>query len=44
MRNPLRYFNGSPEMIRFAVMMHIRYPLLLRQIGLTMLTAMITTF
>jgi hypothetical protein len=27
MRNPIRYFNSSPEVIRFTVMMYIRYPL-----------------
>ncbi len=32
MRNPLRYFNSSPEVIRLAVMMYIRYPLWLRQV------------
>ena len=32
MRNPLRYFNSSPEVIRLAVMLHIRYPLSLRQV------------
>ena len=32
MRNPFRYFNSSPEVIRVAVMMYIRYPLLLRQV------------
>ncbi len=32
MRNPFRYFNSSPEVIRLAVMMYIRYPLLLRQV------------
>ena len=26
MRNPFRYFNSSPEVIRLAVMMYIRYP------------------
>jgi len=31
MKNPFRYFNGSPEVIRLAVMMYIRYPLSLRQ-------------
>ncbi len=31
MRNPFRYFNGSPEVIRLAVIMYIRYPLSLRQ-------------
>ncbi len=30
MRNPFRYFNSSPEVIRLAVMMYIRYPLSLR--------------
>jgi putative transposase len=33
MENPFRYFNGSPEVIRLAVMMYIRYPLSLRQAG-----------
>jgi hypothetical protein len=32
MRNPFRYFNGSPEVIRLTVMMYIRYPLSLRQV------------
>jgi putative transposase len=32
MRNPLRYFNSSPEVIRLTVMMHIRYPHSLRQV------------
>ena len=32
MNNPFRYFNSSPEVIRLAVMMYIRYPLSLRQI------------
>lgn len=32
MKNPFRYFNSSPEVIRLAVMMYIRYPLSLRQI------------
>jgi len=32
MRNPFRYFNSSPEMIRLTVMMYIRYPLSLRQV------------
>ena len=27
MRNPFRYFNSSPEVIRLTVMMYIRYPL-----------------
>jgi len=27
MHNPFRYFNSSPEAIRLAVMMSIRYPL-----------------
>ncbi len=32
MRNPFLYFNSSPEVIRLAVMMYIRYPLSLRQV------------
>ena len=32
MHNPLRYFNGSPGVIRLTVMMYIRYPLPLRQV------------
>ena len=32
MKNPFRYFNGSPEIIRPTVMMYIRYPLSLRQV------------
>lgn len=32
MRNLLRYFNSSPEVIRLSVMMYIRCPLLLRQV------------
>ena len=32
MRNPIRYFNSSPAVIRLAVMMYIRYPLSLRQV------------
>lgn len=32
MRNPFRYFNSSPEVIRLVVMMYIRYPLPLRQV------------
>ena len=32
MRNPFRCFNSSPEVIRLAVMMYIRYPLSLRQV------------
>jgi len=32
MRNLLRYFNSSPEIIRLVVMMYIRYPLSLRQV------------
>ena len=30
--NPFRYFKTSPEIIRLAVMMYIRYPLSLRQV------------
>jgi putative transposase len=32
MQNPFRYFNSSPEVIRLAVMMYIRYPLSLRHV------------
>ncbi len=32
MHNPFRYFNSSPEVIRLAVTMSIRYPLSLRQV------------
>lgn len=32
MSNPFRYFNSSPDVIRLAVMMYVRYPLSLRQI------------
>jgi putative transposase len=32
MKNPFRYFNSSPEVIRLAVMMYIRHPLSLRQV------------
>ena len=31
MRNPFRYFDSSPEVIRLTVMMYVRYPLSLRQ-------------
>ena len=27
MKNPFRYFNSSPEIIRLAVMMYVRYAL-----------------
>ena len=32
MRNPFRYFNSSPGVIRLAVLVYIRYPLSLRQV------------
>ena len=32
MRNPCRYFNSSPEGVRLAVMLYIRYLLSLRQV------------
>ena len=32
MRNPFRYFQTSPEIIRLAVMMYVRFPLSLRQV------------
>ena len=32
MRNPFRYFNISPKVIRLAVMMYFRFPMSLRQV------------
>jgi putative transposase len=32
MKNPFRYFNSSPEIIRLTVMMYVCYPLSLRQV------------
>ena len=32
MRNPFKYFNSSPEVIRLAVMMYVRHPLSLRNV------------
>src|ERR1039457_1069924 len=32
MRNPFKYFNSSPEVIRIAVMMYVKYPLSLRNV------------
>ena len=32
MSNPFRYFKTSPEIIRLAVMMYVRFPLSLRQV------------
>ena len=32
MTNPFRYFKTSPEIIRLAVMMYIRFPLSLRNV------------
>ncbi|MGI9372181.1 MAG: hypothetical protein ACR2OJ_06770 [Hyphomicrobiales bacterium] len=31
-QNPFKYFNTSPEIIRLAVMMYVRFPLSLRNI------------
>ncbi|MET4804990.1 transposase-like protein [Limibacillus sp. MBR-115] len=31
-RSPFRYFNTSPEIIRLAVMMYIRFPLSRRNV------------
>jgi putative transposase len=31
--NPFRYFDGSPEVIRTVVMMHVKYLLSLRNVG-----------
>src|ERR1700740_2514963 len=33
MSNPFRYFNSSPEVIRLVVVMYVRYPLSLRNVG-----------
>jgi putative transposase len=30
--NPFRYFNSSPEVIRLAVMLYVKYPLSLRNV------------
>jgi len=32
MTNPFRYFKTSPEVIRLAVMMYVRFPLSLRNV------------
>ena len=32
MGNPFRYFNSSPEIMRLAVMMYVKYPLSLRNV------------
>ena len=32
MLNPFRYFKTSPEIIRLAVMMYVRFPLSVRQV------------
>ncbi|MDA1091115.1 MAG: IS6 family transposase, partial [Proteobacteria bacterium] len=32
MKKPFRYFNSSPEIIRLAVMMYVRFPLSLRNV------------
>ena len=32
MKNPFRYFNSSPEIIRLTVVLYIRYPLQLRRV------------
>jgi putative transposase len=32
MSNPFRYFKTSPEIIRFAVMLYVRFPLSLRNV------------
>jgi putative transposase len=30
MKNPFRYFNSSPEVVRLTVVMYVRFPLSLR--------------
>ena len=32
MKNPFRYFDSSPEVIRLVVMMYVRFPLSLRNV------------
>jgi putative transposase len=32
MKNPFRYFKYSSDVIRFAVMLYVRFPLSLRQV------------
>ncbi len=32
MKNPFRYFNSLPEVLRNVVMLYVRYPLSLRQV------------
>jgi hypothetical protein len=32
MKNPFRYFDSSPEVIRLVVMMYVKYPLSLRNV------------
>ena len=32
MKNPFRYFKTSPEIIRLAVMLYVRFPLSLRNV------------
>jgi hypothetical protein len=33
MKNPFRYFDSSPDVIRLVVMMYVKYPLSLRNVG-----------
>jgi putative transposase len=40
MRNPFRYFNSSPEVIRVTVLLYIRYPPSLRQVEDLLLRAL----
>jgi len=32
-RDPFKYFHSNPEIIRLAVMMYVRFPLSLRNLG-----------
>ncbi|WP_412546780.1 hypothetical protein [Maricaulis sp. MIT060901] len=36
MRNPFKYFKTSPQIIRLAVMVYIRFPLSLRNVEKTL--------
>ena len=37
MKNPFRYFKTSPEIIRLAVIMYVRFPLSLRQVDVLLI-------
>ena len=41
--SPFRYFNSSPEVIRLAVLMYVKYPLSLRNVE-DLLQSAVSTF